>query len=257
MEKQESITETSPHNICDYSDMDYVSFWKTHNRAYEDCVERMALRRLTANISGTCLEIGAGYGRLVNEYAGFCSDVLLTDYAQNLLDQARIRVEQLGFKNVRCMRANLYDLIPLGKKFNNAICIRVLHHVENVPDFFKQVNLSLEENGTFVLEYANKKIIVEIMRYLFRRPNIKPFDYLPSKRGDNVYYNFNPTYIRDMLNQSGFVVEEELAVSIFRSAFLKKIFHYKFLSKLESFLQRPLARLHLSPSVFLKARKIS
>lgn len=161
MEKQESITETSPHNICDYSDMDYVSFWKTHNRAYEDCVERMALRRLTANISGTCLEIGAGYGRLVNEYAGFCSDVLLTDYAQNLLDQARIRVEQLGFKNVRCMRANLYDLIPLGKKFNNAICIRVLHHVENVPDFLNRSICHLKRTEHSYWSMPTKKLLLK------------------------------------------------------------------------------------------------
>lgn len=244
------------HKICDYSAMDYASFWKEHNREYEDYVERIALKRLAANLSGTCLEIGAGYGRLVNEYAASCSNVLLTDYAANLLDQARIRIKQLGLENVRCQRADLYALNSLDKKFDNAICIRVMHHVENVPDFFKQVNLSLEKNGTFILEYANKKNIVEILRYLFKQPNIKPFDYLPGKRGDNVYYNFHPDYIRDMLKQSGFIIEEELAVSLFRNDFLKKTINYKILSKIESFLQKPLAPFHLGPSVFLKARKI-
>lgn len=244
------------YNICNYSDTDYMSFWKSHDRKYEDNVERMALRRLIANISGTCLEIGAGYGRLVNEYARFCSEVLLIDYAPNMLDQARLRVEQMGLENVRCMRANLYDLSQLDKKYNTAVCIRVMHHVENVSDFFKQVNLSLEENGTFILEYANKKNLVEILRYLFKRPNIKPFDYLPSKRGDDVYYNFHPDYIRDMLNLNGFIIEEELSVSFFRNDFLKRMINYKILSKIESLLQKPLGPLHLSPSVFLKARKV-
>ncbi len=247
--------EKTQYNICNYSNMDYASFWEDHNRKYEDNVERIALRRLACDISGTCLEIGAGYGRLVNEYARLCSDVLLIDYAPNLLDQARIRVERLGLGNARCMKANLYDLSLLGKKYNTAICIRVMHHVENVPDFFKQVNLSLEDNGTFILEYANKKNVVEILRYLFKRPNIKPFDCLPSKRGDGVFYNFHPDYIRDMLIQNGFIIEKEMAVSIFRNEFLKRIINYKILSKIESFLQKPLGCFHLSPSVLLKARK--
>jgi ubiquinone/menaquinone biosynthesis C-methylase UbiE len=255
-EDREFMAETNKYNICNYSDTDYVSFWKEHNRQYEDKVERMALKRLVSGISGTCLEIGAGYGRLVNEYARFCSDVLLIDYAPNLLDQARIRIGQLGLTNVRCMRANLYDLSLLDKKFDAAVCIRVMHHVENVPDFFKQVNLSLEDNGIFILEYANKKNIVEILRYMFNRPNIKPFDYLPSRRGNGVYYNFNPDYIRDMLNQNGFIIEKEMAVSFFRNEFIKRIINYKILSKIESILQEPLGRFHLSPSVLLKARKV-
>lgn len=244
------------HEICNYSDTDYASFWKEHNRAYEDNVERMALRHLTFDISGSCLEIGAGYGRLVNEYAGFCSEVLLLDYAPNLLDQARSRIKRLGLENVQCMRGDLYDLRSLNKRYDNAICIRVMHHVEDVPDFFQQVNFSLEDNGTFILEYANKRNIVEILRYLFKRPNIKPFDYAPSKRGNSVYFNFHPDYIRDMLNKNGFMIEEEMGVSFFRSEFLKKRVNYKILSKLESFLQRPLGRFHLSPSVFIKARKV-
>ena len=178
-------------------------------------MERMALRRLVSEISGSCLEIGAGYGRLVNEYAGLCSNVLLIDYAPNLLDQARIRIKRLGLENVQCMRGDLYDLCSLNKRYDNAICIRVMHHIEDVPDFFKQVNLSLEDNGTFILEYANKRNLVEILRFLFKRPNIKPFDYSPSKRGDSVYFNFHPDYIRDMLNQNGFIIEQEMAVSVF------------------------------------------
>lgn len=255
-EKEEQREGVAQHNICNYSDTDYASFWKEHNREYEDNVERMALRRLVSGISGSCLEIGAGYGRLVNEYAGFCSKVLLIDYAPNLLDHARFRIKRLGLKNVQCMRGDLYDLRALNKRYDNAICIRVMHHVENVPDFFKQVNLSLEDNGTFILEYANKRNVVEILRYLFKRPNIKPFDYSPSKRGDGIYFNFHPEYIRDMLNQNGFIIKQEIGVSFFRNDFLKRRINYKILSKLESFLQKPLGRFHLSPSVFIEARKV-
>ena len=244
------------HRLCDYSDTDYASFWADEERSYEDLVERIALRRLTDGIGGTCLEIGCGYGRLVNEYARACDRVMLTDYAENMLAQARERVRLLELDHVECRRMNLYHLGQVGEQFDNAICIRVLHHVESVPDFFWQVNLALCDGGTFYLEYANKRNLKEIFRWLFHRPNIRPFDRQPTKRMQNVYYNFHPAYIRHMLLKSGFQIEEELSVSLFRSAFLKRIIGAEMLAKIEKPLQRPLGPLHLSPSVFIKARKI-
>ena len=252
-------TTASPkanYEICDYSDTDYAAFWEKNNRQYEDIAERMALRRLVKGMRGSCLEIGAGYGRLVNEYAHLCTFVTLTDYAENMVSQAIVRVMQLGLENVNCMKANLYELREHGYRYNNAVCVRVMHHVENVPAFFEQVNSILKDDGVFIFEYANKKNILEILRYLLKRPNIGPYDYHPSKRGNTVYYNFHPNYIRDMLEQNGFVIEKELAVSIFRNERLKKLFGHRFLSVLERLLQKPLARFHPSPSVFIKARKV-
>lgn len=250
--------EKAENNVCDYSDTDYAAFWKDHNREYEDAVERIALRHLTADMTGTCIDIGGGYGRLVNEYAPKCTHVLLIDYAENMVSQARERVRQLGLNNVECMRANLYELRQYGKTYDNAVCIRVLHHVENVPDFFEQVNMTLEKGGTFILEYANKRNLVEILRYIFRRPNIKPFDYLPSQRmSSDIFYNFHPKYVKDMLIRHGFHIEEELAVSMFRNERLKKIAGSKILSRIEALLQKPFGRFHLSPSVFVKVRKVN
>lgn len=250
-------TDRLGHHICDYADTDYAAFWADGTRDYEDRVERIALWRLTEQISGTCLEIGAGFGRLVNEYARRCSRVVLTDYAAHLLAQASARARLLGLDNVECRQMNLYELDEAGWQFDNAICVRVLHHVESVPDFFRQVNLVLRDGGSFVFEYANKRNLVEILRWLFRRPNIAPFDRRPSARKQNVYYNFHPAYIRDMLRRNGFVIEQELSVSIFRSRLLKRLFGPRLLSELERPLQRLLAPLHLSPSVFVRARKVT
>ena len=144
----------------------------------------------------------------------------------------------------------------IGNHYDNAVCVRVMHHIENIPAFFAQVNMVLRDGGAFIFEYANKKNLLEILRYLFRRPNIGPFDYHPSKRKANIYYNFHPDYVRDMLAQNGFVIEKELAVSLFRSKFLKKLFGWRFLSGLERRLQKPLARFHPGPSVFVRARKV-
>lgn len=253
----ENCQGKAKNKVCDYSHMDYAAFWKEHNREYEDAVERIALRRLTADMKGTCIDIGGGYGRLVNEYAPRCTHVLLTDYAENMVSQARERVRELGLDNVECMQANLYELRQYKKTYDNAVCIRVLHHVENVPGFLEQVNMTLEKGGTFILEYANKRNLLEILRYIFRRPNISPFDHLPSQRmSSDIFYNFHPQYVKEMLTLHGFQIEEELAVSMFRNERLKKIAGCRLLSRIEAWLQKPLGRLHLSPSVFVKARKV-
>ncbi|MCI8336419.1 MAG: class I SAM-dependent methyltransferase [Peptococcaceae bacterium] len=248
--------EPQKHEVFDYNHVDYNKFWQEHNRTYEDRVERIALQRLTKDMQGTCIEIGGGFGRLINEYAPKCSYVYFTDCTEKLVAQAKQHIDALGLTNVECQTLNLYDLSKCGQVFDNAICVRVMHHVEDVPFFFQQVNAVLPEDGTFIFEYANKKNFLEICRYLCQRPNIAPFAYEPSRRGNGIFYNFHPKYIRDMLRQNGFMIEEELAVSLFRNGCLKKLFGYRFLSWLERFLQKPLACLHPSPSIFIKAKKV-
>lgn len=256
IKQSESISDPQKHEVFDYTHVDYHKFWQEHNRTYEDAVERIALQRLTKDMQGTCIEIGGGFGRLINEYASKCSHVFFTDCTEKLVEQAKQHIEALGLHNVECQTLNLYDLDQCGQVFDNAICVRVMHHVEDVPFFFQQVNAVLPEDGTFIFEYANKKNILEIFRCLLGRPNIKPFGYQPSKRGNGIFYNFHPTYIKDMLQENGFSIEEELTVSLFRNGFLKKVFGYRLLAKTERLLQKPLAKLHPSPSIFIKAKKV-
>jgi 2-polyprenyl-3-methyl-5-hydroxy-6-metoxy-1,4-benzoquinol methylase len=258
MEQAPFINRTSKYRICDYSDTDYKQdFWDKQNHDYEDYVERLALRQLIAGCSGKCIEIGAGYGRLVDEYAGCFDQVWLLDYAPNLLHQAQTRIEELQLDHVRVIRGDLYQLTSLKARFDCAVCVRVLHHVECVPDYFFQVNSVLHPGGTFILEYANKRHLLEIIRSLLGLANIKPFSYCPSQRGNTVYYNFHPDYIKDALQQNGFVIEQELSVSLFRNDFIKWLFPYRLLGRVERLLQKPLGRFKPGPSVFIKARKTS
>lgn len=256
---QASCMQIAPqlkHEVFNYDNVDYNEFWAGNERSYEDAVERIALGQLTADMTGSCLEIGGGYGRLVNEYAPHCNYVLLTDCTAKMIEQAKTRVDKLGLNHVECRTANLYELTECHKTFDNAVCVRVMHHVEDVPAFFLQVNQVLQDDGIFIFEYANKKNLLEIIRWLLRRPNLSPFAYLPSRRGQGIFYNFHPRYIRNMLQDNGFVIEQELAVSIFRHNFFKKLLGARRLSRLERHLQKPLAHLHPAPSVFIKARKV-
>lgn len=242
------------HRICDYRDTDYAAFWADGSRDYEDAVERMALRRLMGSLSGRCLEVGAGYGRLVNTYAEQFDSVLLTDYADNLLAQARERVTALGLSQVRCECWDLYELSTLERRFDAVLCVRVLHHVEDVPAFFEQVARVLRDGGTFVLEFPNKRNLLEIARLLAGRPNIGPFDRRPTARKGDLYYNYHPAYVEGALREAGFAVEETLSVSLFRSEVLKRLVGARRLAAMERPLQAIVPR--LSPSVFVRARRL-
>lgn len=249
-----------PHEDFNYDWLpDYESFWN-ESRSYEDAVERIALRRLLAGLGGSCIDIGCGYGRLLNEYVSQMSEILLLDVSACMLDIAQKRISDAGFQNVGCVKGSLYELEALGRKFDTAISVRVLHHVGDVPYFFTEVNRILPMGGHFILEYANKRNILEIFRYLTHRPNLGPFEHTPSDRGirkssDILYNNYHPAYIRELIKQAGFKVEETLTVSLFRNDRLKKLFGWERLSAMEKNLQKPFAFFTPGPSVFLRLQK--
>ncbi|HHE70853.1 MAG TPA: hypothetical protein ENL34_01040, partial [Chloroflexi bacterium] len=63
--------------VCNYEGSRYsTEFWTT-SRSYEDGAERIALRHLLPPRGRRLLEIGAGFGRLVDLYQGYDTVVLL------------------------------------------------------------------------------------------------------------------------------------------------------------------------------------
>ena len=63
--------------ICDYEGSQYRSeFWGIRDRQYEDAVERIAISKLLPARGVRLIEIGAGFGRLANLYAGYEQVVL-------------------------------------------------------------------------------------------------------------------------------------------------------------------------------------
>ena len=75
--------------ICDYEGSRYrADFWENQNRSYEDAVERVAMKKLLPPTGRRLIEIGAGFGRLVDLYQGY-DQVFLTDYARTQLEEAQ------------------------------------------------------------------------------------------------------------------------------------------------------------------------
>ncbi|MFH0886712.1 MAG: class I SAM-dependent methyltransferase [bacterium] len=233
-----------------FAEADYErDFWTS--KEYEDRVERMALERLLPKSGDSIIDIGGGYGRLTAMYVDRFKSATVFYYAKSLLDKAK---DKWGARdNVKFVQGDLYKMPFEGNSFDCALMVRVLHHVENVPDALREIKRVLKPGGVFVMEYANKRNLLEIMRLILGARNLDPFSKAPSARSE-LYYNFHPAYIDEILDEIGFTKDVELSVSNFRHEVLKKIFGSAFLAKVESILQQPLGPLKLSPSVFVLAK---
>ena len=105
------------HAICDYEGTSYrARFWDGQGREYEDLAERIALSRLLPPCGRRIVEIGAGFGRLAELYAGY-EQVVLLDYAVSGLREAQERLGTSG--RFVYVAADLYQL---------AACARHMRH---------------------------------------------------------------------------------------------------------------------------------
>ncbi len=238
--------------VCDYEGSDYQSsFWDQGGREYEDRVEAAALKRLLPQKGKLMLELGAGAGRNTPRYYGF-ERIVLLDYSTTQLQQAQ---ERLG-RSARYIyvAADAYRLPFADGLFDAATMIRALHHMADAPKALEQVRNALQPNGIFILEFANKRNLKAILRYLLGRQTWSPFTLAPVEFVV-LNYDFHPKAIRNWLETLDFTVERTLTVSHFRIGWLKRIVPTGLLVLFDSLLQPTGALWQLTPSVFVRARK--
>jgi SAM-dependent methyltransferase len=242
------MSDTPP--ICDYEGSDYRSrFWEGKQREYEDQVERIALRRLMPPSGHTLIEIGAGYGRLADEYTGY-RKVVLFDYSRSLLREAQ---NLLGTDpRFIYVAGNWYQMPFVSGLFSTIVQVRTIHHAADVPSLFQQLADIARPEGCYVLEFANKRNLKAILRYWLGRQNWSPFAPDPVEFVE-LNFDFHPGWIRRQLQQAKFTPGPELTVSHFRFDPLKNLMPTKLLVALDKLLQPTGKRWQLTPSVFIKS----
>jgi ubiquinone/menaquinone biosynthesis C-methylase UbiE len=237
--------------ICDYEGSAYrTEFWEGQGRDYEDAAERIALRKLLPPRGEVVVEVGAGYGRLAELYEGY-RRVILVDYSRSLLVEARERWGENG--RFVFVVADLHRLPLVDEVAETLVTVRVLHHVSDVPMVLSELGRVVAPRGCYVLEYANKRNLKEILRWLVGRSRKEPFSWERVEFAP-LNYNFHPRYIEEALDRVGLQIERRLSVSLFRMGFLKQRFP-RALACLDGWLQGPTAPLTLGPSIFLRSRK--
>ena len=239
--------------ICDYEGSDYQTrFWDKGGREYEDRCESIAIKRLLPKNGTLLLELGAGAGRNTKRYGGF-ERVVLLDYSRTQLKQAQ---ELLGYSDRYIyVAADIYRLPFVDGLFDAATMIRVLHHMADPPAALRQVRNVMQTGACFILEFANKRNLKSILRYMLRLQTWNPFS-TESVELAPLNFDFHPQQLRGWLASLGFHIEKTLTVSHFRIGLLKRTIPPGLLAVLDSIFQWTGALGQFSPSVFLRARVI-
>jgi SAM-dependent methyltransferase len=208
------------------------------------------LRRLLPKNGTRLLEIGTGFGRLVDLYQPY-EQVILLDYSKSLLRQAQGR---LGRDKFIYVAADLYRM-PLADAIVDTVSmVRVIHHLADVPGALRQIQRVLQPEGAFVLEFASKLHLKSILRYALRRQSWNPVDRAPVEFVE-LNFDFHPKWMFEQLDAHGLGVERIRTVSRFRIPLLKRMIPPRFLARLDGALQGLGALWQLTPSVFVRARR--
>jgi ubiquinone/menaquinone biosynthesis C-methylase UbiE len=237
--------------VIDYEGSDYQeSFWDQGNRAYEDAAEELALKNLLPFGSGHLLELGAGAGRNTHRYKGF-NTITLLDYSTTQLQRAQDRLGNSS--KFRYIAADVYRLPFAPGVFSAATMIRTLHHLSDPIIALQQINTCLFNGAVFILEFANKRNLKSILRYILQKQDWNPFD-REQVEFIKLNFDFHPARVRKQLKQTQFTVQKQLSVSYLRADFFKKILPLSVMRGLEKMIQFSLSWTAYSPSIFLKTQ---
>lgn len=238
--------------VCDYEGSDYrTRFWQGQGRDYEDQAERIALRRLLPPQGELLLDIGAGFGRLADEYHGY-RRVVLFDYSRSLLREAQDHLRD--DPRFLYVAGNWYQLPFVDGLFDTLVQVRTLHHAADAPALFDELSRIARPSATYVLEFASKHNLKAMVRYWLGRQTWSPFDEQPVEFV-TLNFDFHPAWIRERLSVAGFAPGETLTTSHFRFAPIKRVVPSGWLASLDSVAQRSGAWWQLTPSVFLRSRR--
>ena len=244
------MAENKSPEFCVYDDSDYQKvFWDEANRAYEDQSEDIAFKKLLPKSGKRMLEIGAGAGRNTPRYSGY-EKIYLFDYALTQMQQAKQRLGESD--RFVYAAADVYHLPYNDNIFDGATMIRVIHHLSEIDPAMAEIQRVMEKDSTFILEFANKKNIKAILRYLTGKQKWNPFT---KEQVEFVKYNYDnhPETIKASLESHGFTIEKALSVSNLRIGALKNNpKNLEWMLKVEDVMQDLFAGIKLSPSVFLK-----
>jgi len=110
---------------------------------------RATFHRLMVNLKkrnltgGGLLEVGCGYGYLLEEAKGFFEPRIGTEYSCQAIEQARKRADHIYEGGI--------DQIPANDRFDCIIAIQVLEHIYQPKSFMKDLYKHLKPGGKIVI----------------------------------------------------------------------------------------------------------
>lgn len=231
-----------------YEGIEYRDFWEGPNKIKLDQLERAIVRELLPSSGKRIIDVGCGYGRLMECYADNFEEVVFFDGSISLLRQAR---ELNNGQGIYIAGDN--NRIPFrDASFDSALMVRVFHHFEDSRACLAEQQRILCHNGRFLFTYHCKRNIRRVLRWLLRHKIENPFSHELAGIGTTLI-SHHPRYVDDLLADLGFV-EPEYRGAGFADKFVS-IFgpFWKFAPTGET-IAPILGRLKLTPWIFCSAR---
>ena len=240
--------------VIDYEGSPYrTAFWEGQGRDYEDAAERLALQRLVPAHGRRIAEIGAGFGRLADLYLGY-EQIVLFDYSRTLLQEA---VTTWGSdKRFVFVAGNIYQLSLAKASLDTLVMVRVMHHLADVPLALQQIRRVLHNQSVAILEYANKRNVKSLARWLAGRQAWSPLDEQPVEFVE-LNYDFHPGWMDKQFANADLRIRQQFGVSHFRTPLLKQKVAAATLAQWDSWLFAPGGHYPLAPSVFVQAETLT
>lgn len=257
------MTEVSDYDFFDY---DYSNYWKA--RKYEDLAEKSVLKKIFKGKKGEYIvDIGGSYGRLLPVYYKHYEHPIILDYSLNTL-QKNSPILKKKYPKVTLIAGNAYHMPFKDESFDAGLMVRVLHHIADPEQYFKELSRITHNKSIYIQEFANKiniKASVRAILHLnfdffrttpYQQPTKNNFE--GTKRGEEaLFLNFHPEYVKQLLQKNGFLLEAKYGCSYIRSAFLKKVIGQNNMVKIENVLQKIFKSTNIPPSIFFETKKIS
>ncbi len=126
-----------------------------------------------------------------------------------------------------------------------------MHHIDNVEKFINEASRIIKPGGYFLIEFANKRNLKNILKFIFGRLKQSPFDSRPLQIGATIL-DYHPKFIKSLLRQTGFKILKQVSASNYRLGFLKRHINLKVLLFFENIYQDIFSFIDTGPSIFLK-----
>lgn len=228
---------------------EYRPYWQRQDHAYLDRVERRLLPTFIAS-GDWFVDLGGGYGRLLEIYRNAYANVIISDYSMSMLEAADRHLIQHDIHNVHLVAADVHDLPFADSRFDGAMMVRVIHHIENPEPVIGEVHRILKPSASFLFEYQNKRNLNALLKARIGLMRRQELDSLEPRSAGRLYWEFHPRSIEQAL-AGRFALERVQGGGIF--------WHRRFLTSLVPNLEAIdaafapfLGKHHLTHQLFLK-----
>lgn len=192
-----------------YEDIEYKRFWEDARRKNLDELERLLAGELLPRAGRRIIDVGCGFGRLAECYAGRFEQIVLADGSISMLRQA---VERTGGRGVY-VACDAMRLPFRPATFDAVLMIRVFHHMQDPQASLAELSRISCGGASFIFSYVNKRNALRILRWLMRQNPDNPFNHTPDGIGSTML-SHHPAAIHELLKAAGFRQVQDFGAGI-------------------------------------------